>query len=191
MSAGIEVAAAADGGIARAAMRQFLTNESFLFARYSAVFHQAWVALAPRFPGDIEILHIGEGSEMNVTAGALLGYETSVDASGRFGSLSQVLLREGMTVLRLSGEGQAVVSAYGAIQRFDVAPGQKMIVDTGHLVAWSASMQVRVGPLSGVVSSATTGEGLVGELTGPGTVLIQTRSESQFRSWLMPQSGTR
>jgi uncharacterized protein (AIM24 family) len=32
-----------------------------------------------------------------------------------------------------------------------------------------------------------SGEGLVVDLTGPGKVLLQTRSQDQFLSWLIPQ----
>jgi uncharacterized protein (AIM24 family) len=32
-----------------------------------------------------------------------------------------------------------------------------------------------------------SGEGFVADLTGPGKFLIQTRSQDQFLSWLIPQ----
>jgi uncharacterized protein (TIGR00266 family) len=189
MSPGIEVGAAMDGGLMRAALRKVMTDESFLFARYKAQVHGAWVAFAPRFPGDVKPVRVDPGADLLVQSGSLLAYESTVDASARLGSFSSVVLREGATVLRLSGEGVAVICAYGSLQEFNLLPGQKMVVDTGHLAAWSASLGMRVGPLSGVVTSATTGEGMVGEMTGPGTVWVQTRAETQLRSWLFPERG--
>jgi hypothetical protein len=39
----------------------------------------------------------------------------------------------------------------------------------------------------GLKSTLFSGEGLVVDLTGPGRVLMQTRSQDQFLSWLIPQ----
>jgi len=39
----------------------------------------------------------------------------------------------------------------------------------------------------GLKSTMFSGEGLVCELTGPGKVMIQSRSEESFLSWLIPK----
>lgn len=186
MSMGMEVAATTGGGVVRAAIRKALVKESFFFARFTAHVHGAWVALAPRFPGDVLPVPISEDDPLCVQSGSLLGYAESVEVSTGAGSLQQVILREGATVLRCSGQGDVLVCSYGGIEVLEVAAGQQLVVDSGHLVAWSASMPIRVGPLAGVMSSAMTGEGLVGALTGPGRVLVQTRAEQQLLSWLFP-----
>jgi uncharacterized protein (AIM24 family) len=41
-----------------------------------------------------------------------------------------------------------------------------------------------MGKLKGTLFS---GEGLVGELTGPGRVIMQSRSETDFINWLIPR----
>jgi uncharacterized protein (AIM24 family) len=44
-----------------------------------------------------------------------------------------------------------------------------------------------VRSVGGVKSTLFSGEGLVVDLTGPGRLLIQTRSEASFLAWLLPK----
>ncbi|MFP3855366.1 MAG: AIM24 family protein, partial [Anaerolineales bacterium] len=41
--------------------------------------------------------------------------------------------------------------------------------------------------VGGLRSTIFSGEGLVVDLTGPGTITLQTRSEDAFLSWLIPK----
>jgi len=44
-----------------------------------------------------------------------------------------------------------------------------------------------VSKVGGLKSTLFSGEGLVCRLTGPGKILIQSRSTDAFLSWLIPQ----
>ncbi|ADU50468.1 protein of unknown function DUF124 [Thermaerobacter marianensis DSM 12885] len=67
-------------------------------------------------------------------------------------------------------------------------PGERYVVDTGHVVAFSDGMGFQVRRAgTGWFSSIASGEGLACEFTGPGTVYIQTRSEASFLGWLIPK----
>jgi len=44
-----------------------------------------------------------------------------------------------------------------------------------------------VRPVGGLSSTFLSGEGLVVDLTGPGSVLLQTRSVDAFMRWLLPK----
>jgi uncharacterized protein (TIGR00266 family) len=101
-------------------------------------------------------------------------------AKGFFGSGSLLLLR-------VSGQGQVLMSAYGAIEVRDLQPGQRYIVDTGHIVGFDASIQFAVQRVGNWKSTFLSGEGLVVQLTGPGRVYMQTRSDESFVSWLAPK----
>ena len=186
LSAGVEVAASTGGGIMSAAVRKVLGEESFFRARYVSRVDGGWVAIAPKYPGDAATIEVAPGREMIVQTGSVLAHGVGVETDVNFTGLGGLVMREGLTVLRAHGAGQLLICSYGGLQRFTPGPGERMIVDTGHLVAWSAGMGLRMGPLSGVVSSALTGEGFVAELTGPGEVWIQTRAEASLRSWLFP-----
>lgn len=55
----------------------------------------------------------------------------------------------------------------------------------GHLVAWPESMDYSVEKASkGIMSSFTSGEGLVCRFRGPGVVYIQTRNLGAFEDWI-------
>ena len=93
-------------------------------------------------------------------------------------------------MLKVVGSGSALVGTYGGLDKILLAEGESTIVDTGHLVAMTEDVTMKVGPLGSVTASALTGEGLVALLTGgPGgsAIWIQTRAEQQFREWLFPQ----
>ncbi len=79
------------------------------------------------------------------------------------------------------------LSSYGAIHEIDLAPGQKYIVDTGHMVAFGEGVGYGVKAVGGLKSTLFSGEGLVCDLTGPGKIMIQSRSADAFLAWLIPQ----
>lgn len=90
-------------------------------------------------------------------------------------------------MLRCSGEGELILSSYGAIHELTLAEGQSYTVDTGHLVAFSEKIGFEIRTVGGVKSTLLGGEGLVIDLRGPGRVLLQTRSEGAFLDWLLPK----
>lgn len=186
MSAGVEVAASLSGGLVQSVARRLVANESLIMARYRATMQGAWVALAPRFPGDLVPVDLVPSNPLYVQSGSLLAHGEYVEVGASVGNLQTVAMREGVTVLAAVGTGPLVIASYGGLERFDLNNGEQIVVDSGHLAAWSANMRMSIGPLSGVVSSVLTGEGIVAQFTGPGTVFVQTRSEQQMRSWLLP-----
>jgi uncharacterized protein (AIM24 family) len=54
-------------------------------------------------------------------------------------------------------------------------------------VALDPSITFQLRKSGGWRSAILGGEGLVCELTGPGRVLMQTRSEQSFLGWLIPK----
>ena len=90
-------------------------------------------------------------------------------------------------LLKVSGQGKLLAGCYGAIEERILQPGQKYTVDTGHIVGFDGSVQFSVRRVGGWKSTVLSGEGLVCELTGPGRVLMQTRSEEAFLGWLIPK----
>lgn len=189
ISAGIEVSATMHGGVVRSTLRRLVAQEGFLLVKYTARTTGAWVALAPKFPGDVTPIAISAGDGLIIQSSSFLASSDNVDVSPALGSVQSFALREGATVMHVTGVGTVVIAAYGGVERFDLGPKQQLVVDSGHLVAWSAGLGFRVGPLKGIVSSTLTGEGLVGEFTGPGVVYLQTRAEQHLRSWLFPEHG--
>ncbi len=89
-------------------------------------------------------------------------------------------------MLRASGTGKLLLSSFGAIHEVNLGAGETYTVDTGHLVAFTESIGFKVRRVGGLKSTIFSGEGLVVDLTGPGRVLLQTRSTDAFLSWLIP-----
>lgn len=189
MSMGVELNARVDGNVLSSALRNIVGGESFFLTRLRGQMHGVWVAVAPRFPGDVAPVVVDGSDPLTLQAGSYLAHEDSVEVNVRLSKPGEFLLREGATLLELAGHGQAVICSYGGMQRIDLNVGEQLVVDTSHLVAWSSSLNLRIGPLTGLVSSQFTSEGLVGRFTAesrPGHVVIQTRAEQTMRDWLFP-----
>jgi uncharacterized protein (TIGR00266 family) len=90
-------------------------------------------------------------------------------------------------MLKCSGTGTLILSSYGAVHEMDLDTGESHTIDTGHLVAFSEGMGFSVKRVGGMKSTLFSGEGLVVDMTGPGKVLMQTRSDDAFLSWLIPR----
>ena len=99
----------------------------------------------------------------------------------------------GLFVVKASGNGLVFFNSFGAIHTLELAAGEELIVDTGHLVAWDADMQYKVAKASsGIMSSLTSGEMLVCKFTGPGKVYTQSRNPGSFGGWvgsIIPAQG--
>lgn len=100
----------------------------------------------------------------------------------------------GLFVMATEGEGRVAVSGFGSVRRIDIADGQKLIVDNGHLLAWEKSLDYelsintsRLGLLGKLVSSQTTGEGIVLKFKGPGAVYVYSRNKGGFLNWVFSQ----
>lgn len=188
MSGGISVQAdAGPGGVVKGLMRKALVSESMFMTRFTASTHGAWVALASKFPGDVvQVPLVSSAGGVVAESGSLLGLSDSVSADPRWSGLQMIAMREGATMLRLKGDGYALLAAYGGIETFDLDSGQSLIFDSGHVLAFTDGMKVNVGPLGGVATAALSGEGIVAQIEGPGRVWVQTRSVIEAGKWLMP-----
>ncbi|MCU0431460.1 MAG: TIGR00266 family protein, partial [Cytophagaceae bacterium] len=80
---------------------------------------------------------------------------------------------EGLFLLKCSGMGDLWFNSYGGIIPIDVT--DSLVVDTGHIVAFTEGLSYRVTTLGGYKSFFFSGEGLVCKFEGQGRVWIQTR----------------
>ncbi len=91
-------------------------------------------------------------------------------------------------MIHISGTGRLFISSFGSIVRKSLAPGERYVVDTGHIVAFENTIQysLRKASQQGWIRSAMSGEGMVAEYVGPGTLYLQTRDITAFAGWLAP-----
>ena len=76
---------------------------------------------------------------------------------------------------RLSGSGTAFAEIDGELIEYDLAPGQKMVVDTGNVAGFEPTVGIEIEQVPGLKNKLLGGEGLFNTtLTGPGRIWLQT-----------------
>ena len=141
------------------------------------------VAFGSTFPGEILPLQISPGHDFIVQKAGFLCSEPGVELSVHFNQKlgGGLFGGEGFIMQRLSGNGLAFVECDGALAKYDLKPGQQIIVDTGNVLGFTAGVQMQVERVKGVKNLVLGGEGLFNtKLTGPGQVWLQTMPLSNF-----------
>ncbi len=185
MSSSVAIETKAEGGILKSLGRAVLGGESFFQNFFVASAQGGEVTLAPELPGDIMLIEL-RGNKLMIQAGSYMASENGVELTAKV-SVKAFMSAEGISMLEASGTGKLLVSSYGAIFDRTIGSGEKYIVDTSHLVAFDATMGVTPKTVGGIKSTLFSGEGLVVELTGPGTIYMQTRSPKALIDWIIPQ----
>jgi uncharacterized protein (TIGR00266 family) len=186
MSDGIKLETGATGGLWRSLGRSLFGGETFFQNTCKAPAGGGTVWVAPALPGDLLALDLRK-ERMMVQSGSYVASATGIEVETKWSGAKTFFASEGLIMLRASGEGAMLVSSYGAVHEMTLEAGEKQTVDTGHLVAFTEDIGFKVRAIGGVKSTMFSGEGLVVELTGPGRVLLQSRSTDQFLAWLIPQ----
>jgi uncharacterized protein (TIGR00266 family) len=186
MSPDVAIETKAKGGLISALKRSVLGGESFFMNTYRASAQGGQIMLAPALPGDMAVMEL-QNETLMVQSGSYVGSSEGVEIDTKWSGAQTFFAREGLIMLKCSGVGTLILSSYGAIHEMELAAGEGYTVDTGHLVAFTEGMGFNVKRIGGVKSTLFSGEGLVVDLTGPGKVLLQTRSDDAFLSWLIPR----
>lgn len=180
MSSSITLRTRWSGGFLSAILRRLFGGESLFVNEYSTASSGELVLTQPT-PGDIECIEL-KGNSLYLQAGAFVGCDPTVQMGLGFAGLASFLAREGLFRLRVSGHGRVWFGAYGGILIKEIQ--DEFIVDSGHLVAYEPSVNLRIGLAGGLFSSLFSGEGLVLRLKGPGRVYLQSRSIEALASWV-------
>ncbi|MBM9469483.1 TIGR00266 family protein [Nakamurella leprariae] len=183
-SAGMTLEARSEGGIMAGLKRSVLAGESFFVTTYTAPGDGGWLDMAGVLPGDIAVIDVTPDRPYYLAKGNWIANASTVTVDTQFGGMSNLFGGEGGFGLRANGSGPAVVSVYGAIDVFDLQPGQQVTIDTGHVVAYELNIRFSMRKAAaGILNSLKSGEGWVFDFTGPGRVLLQTRNPSAFAQW--------
>ena len=185
MSDSIKIETGMRGGILGGLKRSVLGGESFFLNTFEAE-QPGEVTLAPALPGDIMALDMA-GQTLLIQSGSFLAATPDIEIDTKWGGAKTFFSREGLFMLKCTGSGTLFVSSYGGIHLVELEPGQRYIVDTGHMVAFDDSVTYDVGRVGSWKSTLLGGEGLVCKLTGPGRFYLQTRDPESFVEWLIPK----
>lgn len=186
MSANVKISSKMEGGILGGLGRMLLSDESAFFQTLTAQGGEGEVLLAPAAPGDVTSFNLDGHTTLCMQGGAFLAAEESAVIETKMQNLATGLFSgAGLFVVKATGKGNVFLNAFGSLKRYDLAPGQEWVVDTGHLVAWDNAMNYNITKASdGWIDSMTSGEGLVCRFRGPGFVIIQSRNPGSFGSWM-------
>jgi len=186
MSPGLELKTEASGGLLKSLGRSVFGGESFFMNTFTASRSGQTIALAPALPGDITIIEMS-GEPLLVQSGSFLASSAGVTVETKWTGAKTFFGSEGLIMLRVTGKGTLLITSYGAIRAIDLAAGEQYIVDTGHLVSFDERVNYKVKKVAGWKSTLFSGEGLIAEMTGPGRLTMQSRSQDAFLSWLIPK----
>ncbi len=182
-SAGIDIEAKAEGGLMKGLKRSVLGGESLFITRLTAGPAGGWVDLAANLPGDVTSLDVDGG--VNLARGAWLCSSDGVEIDTKWGGFKNVVGSEGGFLVRAEGRGQVLAACYGALDRVDLGPGEKIVLDSGHMVAFDDSVTYVTRKVTrGLVQTLKSGEGVVFEFTGPGRLWTQSRNPAELITWL-------
>lgn len=184
-SEGITVETKAEGGLF-GGLKRMVGGESFFQNTYQAPSQGGELVLAPSLLGDMIVLEAGGGREFMLQSGAYVASEMNVAIDAKWGGAKGFFSSGSLVLLKVSGSGKVLAASFGAIEERVLAAGQTYIIDTGHIVGFDATIQFQVQKAGSWKSTLLGGEGLVCHLTGPGRVLMQSRSEGAFLGWLLP-----
>lgn len=188
MTPNMKMETTSNGGIGKM-LGRMVTKESLFQNRYTAQGGPGMIAFASSLPGEIMALEIGPGKDYVCQKASFLASTAGVELStffqrklgaGFFGG-------EGFIMQKLSGNGIAFVEIDGSAIRYNLQPGQQLIVDTGHVVLMSSTCSMDIQTVKGVKNVLFGGEGLFNTVvTGPGEVVLQTMPVPKLAGAIQP-----
>jgi uncharacterized protein (TIGR00266 family) len=190
-SAGVEVDAKMEGGVMKSLKRGVLGGESLFITSFTAPRDGGWVDVAANLPGDLVVQEVTPERAFFIQRGSYLCSEDGVEIDTKWGGFRNLVGGEGGFVIRAGGSGTVLLSAYGAIDRISLAPGENIVVDSGHMVAYDETVQSNLRRVSSTMKSLKSGEGFVFDFTGPGDVMVQSRNPGALLSWISTGIGAR
>ncbi|MFY3741420.1 MAG: uncharacterized protein (TIGR00266 family) [Candidatus Nitrosomirales archaeon] len=153
-----------------------LGGESFFVNDYAAQEDGCTLGLTGPPVGDIMHIPISNGNGYIVQSGAYIASTTGVDIDTKWQGFTKGLFGSEFFMLKVTGSGDMFVNAYGGIINKQLGNGEKMVLDNYHLVALSENASYKVTKLQGMKTTVLGGEGLVTEITGPGSIYFQTKN---------------
>ncbi|MCL2008537.1 MAG: TIGR00266 family protein [Treponema sp.] len=187
MTSGIKMETNMKGGLLKG-LGRMLTGESMFMATFTANSPGQSITLASSFPGHIIPLNIS-GKSYIAQKSAFLCAEPTVELktyvtrglkAGLFGG-------EGFIMQELTGNGYVFLEADGSIKELDLAPGEKMKVQTGNVAAFESGVRYSVEMVKGFGNILFGGEGLfLSTVEGPGKVYLQTMTAPAFAQRIIP-----
>jgi len=182
MEDGIEMDTTTGGGVMSGIKRAFAGESFFITTFENSASERREVGFAASYPGKIMPVDLARGSilcQRDAYLCSAHGVEVSVAFTKRLGA--GFFGGEGFILQKLTGDGLAFVHAGGHIIERELAPRERLRIDTGCLVGFEDTVDYDIKMIKGVKSMIFGGEGLFyAVLNGPGKIWVQTTPFSRF-----------
>lgn len=166
-----------------ALIRKVVGGETFFVNHFSSP-SDGKVYLSPTLMGQVSHRKM-QGETLVLSSGAYVASAGPIDMKMKFGGLKGLLSKEGLFFIAMSGNGDLWFNSYGGIEKIEI--NGSYIVDNGHLVGYEGNLDFKIRNAgSGFMAFFASGEGLVCEFTGQGSVYIQTRNTGSLVDWVSP-----
>lgn len=187
-SPGVALDAKMEGGLLKGLKRAALGGESLFITTYTAPTGGGWVDVCPNLPGDMVLRDVLPERALFMSRGAWVASESSVEIETKWGGFKNLFGGEGGFIVRAHGRGSVLLGCFGALETITLGPGEWLVLDSGHMVAYDETVQftLRRAADGGSMQSLKSGEGFVFEFEGPGQVMTQTRNPKALVNWLIP-----
>ena len=185
MDDGIELKSQLNGSFFSAILMKFLGKESLFINRFTNPSErERTIILTQNTPGQIiceginnETLYIQPGAFVAATQGVRFGL--------RWAGFRSWIGGEGLFRIKIHGTGYVWYGAYGGVVEKDI--DGEYLVDTGHLLSYPKTINLKLQLSGGLFSSFFGGEGFLLRLEGKGKIKLQSRSIGGLAGWLNPR----
>lgn len=186
MDTGLAMETTMRGGLLAAAKRKLLGGESLFQNTYTSKAQGQRLFLAPPTEGDLRVRELGAGEVFFLQSGSYVGHvgaELQLDT--KWGGVKGFFGGVGLFLLKITGPGVVFYSSYGAIHEVHLNQSG-YTVDTGHIVGFTEGVDYKVRAFGGFKGLFFSGEGLVADFNGQGSVYLQTRNAQSLAAFLHP-----
>ena len=192
MSSDVKMETNTGGGLLKGLGRA-LSGDTLFLNFYTAESDNQQIGFSSCFPGKIIPIELDGSNSIIGQKNAFLASEPDVNidmyfrknlGTGLFGG-------EGFILQKFTGTGMLFLEIDGEVLEYDLQPGEKLVLDQGHLAAMEESVEFDIQRVKGVKNVLFGGEGLfLSTLTGPGKVWIQTMPISRLAGAIIPYIPT-
>jgi uncharacterized protein (AIM24 family) len=174
---GIEWDVRMPGGVT-SAFKRALSGEGVALAHIRSVSAGQSIILGANAVGHLMEWSLAAQGPVYTTRGAFLaawgdGIEISVAVAKRAGAA--FFGGAGLVLQRVEGDGTVLIHGSGDFRQIELAPGEELRVSTGHLAAFSDSVDYSIESVGSVRKTLFGKEGFfMARLRGPGTVLLRS-----------------
>jgi uncharacterized protein (AIM24 family) len=169
------------------------SGASLMFVTHTATQDGSKITFSSSFPGTIKEFTIDAEHEYFAQKSAFLVADegVQVDATVNKNFWAGLLGGEGFILQKFTGQGTLLAEIDGSLVELDLAEGEQIKVETGHVALFESTITYDVESVSGFKNILFGGQGLfLTTLTGPGKVYLQTITAHDMAMKLVPYLPT-